>query len=103
MSYTWQGENWGRSLIVDAIKAGYVLRVKSEDDLLYEGNKPNDAWEAVTSVDESCVFLHKDGARVELAYLVLEKDQAGDEVICDHTTGGWIEKWWDAKFAASGG
>lgn len=111
MTYKWTGENWGRSMIRDAIKAGFTIEVSYErgyGEPDYKGRSPAKAWEAVTAVDECHVFLRKKGARTEWAYIVLEYGQNGDEVISDHslppygdgTTKGWIEQWWIDKSAA---
>jgi hypothetical protein len=96
--YTWEGENWGRSLIYDAAKEGYTITVDSGgDEPDYVGKSPKEAWEAVTAVDSSNVILSKEGARREVAAIILENGQAGDEVINDYITGGWIDQWWQAK------
>ena len=99
MTYQCIGENWGRSMIVDAIKDGYTVTVFLEGDTLYEGTSPVGAWEHVTSLDECRVYIAKEGARTEAAFIVLDYGQQGDEVINDFTVGGWIAAWWDAKFA----
>jgi len=101
MTYKCIGENWGLSLIRDAIKAGYNVDVRSEGESLYEGYSVQKAWDAVTSVDESLVYIIKTGAKTECAFIVLDYGQQGDEVINDHTVGGWIEAWWDAKNTAA--
>lgn len=101
MAYRWVGENWGLSLIKDAIAAGYTVAVTYDGEVDYKGTQPMKAWEAVTALDECLVRISKDGARTEYAYLVLDYGQEGDEVINDHSTGGWIEQWWDDKFNSS--
>lgn len=110
MTYKWIGENWGRSLIIDAIKAGYAIEVVSEavSSPDYSGTNAGKAWEAVTAVDECQVFLRKAGEKTEWAHIVLEYGQNGDEVISDYsvpaygdgTTKGWIEQWWLDKSKA---
>ena len=101
MSYAWVGENWGRSMIRDAIKAGYEIEVNADGDQLYKGTSPKEAWAAVISVDECHVFLRKEGEKTQWAFIVLEYNQNGDEVINDHSCGvnnpNWIEQWWKAK------
>ena len=100
MAYTWTGENWGRSLCKDAVEAGFAVRVTYDDDVLYKGNSWKKAWEAVTSVDECYVSVLRDGKCEGTAFIVLEKDQRGDEVINDTSTNDWVSQWWDAKFAS---
>jgi len=102
MAYKCIGENWGRSMIRDAIKAGYEIEVNSDGDTLYKGTALKAAWEAVTAVDECHVIIRKEGARREVAFIVLEYGQNGDEVINDHScfgvnNPGWIETWWNEK------
>lgn len=100
MTYKWIGENWGRSMIIDAIKAGYAVDVRSEGESLYKGTSPVKAWEAVTAVDECHVFLRKDGEKTQWAFIVLDYGQDGSEVINDYASSGWLHQWWEAKFAA---
>jgi hypothetical protein len=105
MTYKWIGENWGRSMIRDAIKAGYTIEVHYErgyTDPDYKGTSFKAAWDAVVAVDECHVFLKKEGERTQWAFIVLEYDQNGDDVINDIGGGnGWLSRWWDAKFKAS--
>jgi hypothetical protein len=103
MAYQWIGENWGRSLLLDAAKEGFTFDVHTGgDEADYTGTEPLKAWEAVTAVDEAKVYLSKPGMkRSEWAFMVLDYNQNGDEVINDHSTGGWIEQWWDAKSKAA--
>lgn len=107
MTYKWIGENWGRSMIRDAIKAGYTIEVSYErgyGEPDYKGRSPAKAWEAVTAVDECHVFIRKEGARTEWAFIVLDYGQEGNEVINDYGApsdgSGWIDAWWNAKRAA---
>lgn len=100
MAYRWQGENWAHSLIVDAIKAGFTIEVEADGDRLYKGTQPVKAWEAATACDECHVYLLKDNKIVDCAFIVLEYNQPGDEVINDTSCGGWLESWWHAKFDA---
>jgi len=106
MTYKWIGENWGRSMIRDALKAGYTIEVSYErgyGEPDYKGRSFKKAWEAVTAVDECHVFIEKEGARREWAFIVLDYGQEGDEVISDYgipkECPGWIDEWWKAKRA----
>ena len=106
MAYKCIGENWGRSMIRDAIKAGYTIEVSYErgyGEPDYKGTSLKKAWEAVTAVDECHVFLRKQGVPSMWAFIVLDYGQQGDEVISDYScarTGkNWIEQWWEAKRA----
>ena len=100
MTYKCIGENWGRSMIRDAIKAGYTIEVSYErgyGEPDYKGTSLKKAWEAVTAVDECHVFLRKEGEKAQWAFIVLEWGQNGDEVINDYASSGWLDKWWNAK------
>lgn len=101
MGYKCIGENWGQALIEAAIAAGYTVEIVSEDDVLYRGADAAAAWQAALEVDDVWVFLRAEGKRTERAYLVFEYGQEGDEVINDHSVGGWIEAWWNAKYEAA--
>jgi hypothetical protein len=99
MAYEWIGENWGRSMIFDACKAGFTVKIRSEGDTLYLGTEPKKAWDAALGVDDCHVCIRKDpNEKWEVAVLIFEYGQRGDEVIADHSVGGWIEKWWDEKY-----
>ena len=104
MTYKCIGENWGRSMIRDAIKAGYTVEVSYEyghGEPEYKGTSLKKAWDAVTAVDECHVFIRRRGMPSEWAFIVLDYGQEGDEVICDFSCArvgrNWIEKWWNAK------
>lgn len=107
MAYKWIGENWGQSLIKDAIAAGHTLEVSYErgyGEPDYKGADYEKAWEAVIAVDECHIFLEKEGAPSEWAFIVLDYGQEGDEVISDYSIpsgGGWIDAWWKGKSAAA--
>ena len=103
MAYQWIGENWGRSMIIDAIKAGYTVEVSYErgyGEPDYVGTEPLKAWEAVTAVDECHVFLRKAGEKTQWAFIVLDYGQDGSEVISDYASSGWLDQWWKAKVEA---
>ena len=103
MAYQWIGENWARSMIKDAIKAGYTIEVsysRGYEPADYRGASLTEAWAAVIAVDECHVFLRKDGEKTQWAFIVLDWGQNGDEVINDFASRGWLDEWLNKKSEA---
>ena len=94
---------WAFDLLKYAVEQGYVVTVDVEDDMPQYTNA-HAAWAMVKEIGEANVYFTKDGEHDsrEWAYLMVPGKMTCDdnETVVDHSCDGFIEKWWDEKFAA---
>lgn len=90
---------WALDLLKAAVKAGYGIIVDFGGEYTRTSSALM-AWNMVKEVEEANVWIVKNGAKREWAYLMAPGPMscAPDETVVNYSCDGFIDAWWKKKF-----